>query len=358
MVDVLVKFCNVIIKHNHNPRRWLKVVDVVIEKGKGPRIDKLRILEMIEANLQLVMRILLGSRMNERIETDARVSKCNYGSRSGHSIENELVEKRLTMDCAKKSGEENVHAMSDLEAFYDRQLPELCGLVEESLGANRKVVTLVSKVLTRLEHHVGTVNGVSKDKHGGEKDVLGRIGQGNVFSGVACRDVSYLIFKQLKKRKLGIKIESYRKGKIEHRLVIARVDDADFCTSGDNCETKMKKIASHCMKMYEATGGKVQKDKVHVCCWKWENNKIMNAKVDIILKEEVIKQIKVHESIKTLGVCVNPQLNWNVHFGYVKNKMQDVVRKLMRTEIRVHQACMCFNVCMLTNVFWMRNIKI
>ena len=52
----------------------------------------------------------------------------------------------------------------------------------------------------------------------------------------------------------------------------------------------------------------------------------MNLKVDIKLKEEGIKQIKVHESIKTLGVCVNSQLNWNVQHDYVKNKMQDAVR--------------------------------
>ena len=58
----------------------------------------------------------------------------------------------------------------------------------------------MSKVLPRLEHYIGTVNDVSKDKYGGEKDMLGGTGQGNVFSGVACRDVSCLIFKQLKKR--------------------------------------------------------------------------------------------------------------------------------------------------------------
>ena len=51
IVEVLIKFCNVIIKHNHYPKRWLKVFDVVIEKGKGPRIDELRTLEMIEADL-------------------------------------------------------------------------------------------------------------------------------------------------------------------------------------------------------------------------------------------------------------------------------------------------------------------
>ena len=85
------------------------------------------------------------------------------------------------MGHAKKSGEENMHDVSDLEACYDKKLPELCGLVEESLATNRKVVQLVSKVLPRLEHHVGTVNGVSKDKHGGKKDTSCGTGQGNVF---------------------------------------------------------------------------------------------------------------------------------------------------------------------------------
>ena len=48
--------------------------------------------------------------------------------------------------------------------------------------------------------------------------------------------------------------------------MIACVDDADFCTSGDNSEMKMKMIASYHVKMHEATEGKAQKDKVFVCC--------------------------------------------------------------------------------------------
>ena len=60
----------------------------------------------------------------------------------------------------------------------------------------------------------------------------------------------------------------------------------------------------------------------------------------------------VNESIKTLGVYMNPQIEWNDQCEHVKNKMQVTVRKLMRTEMKVHQACMCFNVHMLTNVFF------
>ena len=35
MVDVLVKFNNVVIKLNHHPERWLKVARVMIEKRKA-----------------------------------------------------------------------------------------------------------------------------------------------------------------------------------------------------------------------------------------------------------------------------------------------------------------------------------
>ena len=72
----------------------------------------------------------------------------------------------------KKTGEVNVYTMSDLEACYDRQTPKLCGLVEEHIVANRKAVKLLTKMLPRFEHHVGTVNGVSKEKHGGVKELL------------------------------------------------------------------------------------------------------------------------------------------------------------------------------------------
>ena len=52
-----------------------------------------------------------------------------------------------------------------------------------------------------------------------------------MFSGVACRDMSCVIFRKLEKHKIGIITKSKHKGAIEHRAVIAQVDDADFYTS-------------------------------------------------------------------------------------------------------------------------------
>ena len=53
MVKMLVKFDNIIIKFNHCPSTWSKVVDVMIEKVKGPRLGKVRTLEMIGDDMQL-----------------------------------------------------------------------------------------------------------------------------------------------------------------------------------------------------------------------------------------------------------------------------------------------------------------
>ena len=79
------------------------------------------------------------------------------------------------------------------------------------------------------------------------------------------------------------------------------------------------------------------------------NNK---CNVEIKLNEEGIKQITVNESIKTSGVHANPQIEWNNQCEHVKNKMQVIVRKLMRIEMKVHHThVFFFNLHVLTNVF-------
>ena len=59
----------------------MKTLDLTIEKGKGPVLGKLRTIQLIEADLQLVMRILVNNRNKYIIERDSRIAKNNYESR-------------------------------------------------------------------------------------------------------------------------------------------------------------------------------------------------------------------------------------------------------------------------------------
>ena len=51
-------------------------------------------------------------------------------------------------------------------------------------------------------------------------------------------------------------------------MVIAHVDNACFCTGSKNSKMKIQETVPHYVKMHEATGGKVQKEKVSVHYWR------------------------------------------------------------------------------------------
>ena len=47
---ILIRYYNLIIKYRYYLTRWLKTLDVTIEKGKKPILGKLRTIQLIEAD--------------------------------------------------------------------------------------------------------------------------------------------------------------------------------------------------------------------------------------------------------------------------------------------------------------------
>ena len=90
------------------------MLDVMIGKGKGMLLGKLRIITLIEADLQCIMRTCLGDNDEEIIEKDRQFSKANHGSRRNYSIETALLEKRLMFDNSVLSGDKTICTITDL----------------------------------------------------------------------------------------------------------------------------------------------------------------------------------------------------------------------------------------------------
>ena len=86
----------------------------MIEKGKGLKLGKLRTIQLIEADMQLLIRVFMSLQNQGQIEKDLRLSKCNYGSQKTYSIENAILKKRLIYDSSRLSGETIVHNLTDL----------------------------------------------------------------------------------------------------------------------------------------------------------------------------------------------------------------------------------------------------
>ena len=98
----------------------MKVLDVILEKDKGPIIGKLRTIQLIEADLQLLMRIFTGGRNNHNAESNERLSQHNCSSRRNYSIDTAIFEKKLMHNASIRDREPTLHNISDLKAPYSR----------------------------------------------------------------------------------------------------------------------------------------------------------------------------------------------------------------------------------------------
>ena len=112
-------------------------------------LGKLRTITLIEADLQYIMRIYLSDDKEELIEKDKRISKSNYGSRKNYSIENAILEKRLVIDRSLISCKKTIYHLTDLKSYYNHQLVNIGGLIEESIRRERDIMKMLTKLIPR-----------------------------------------------------------------------------------------------------------------------------------------------------------------------------------------------------------------
>ena len=337
--------------------RWLDIVDVTLEKGKGPRLDKLRIIQLIEGDLQLLMRICVSNRTTEYAEQSNRLSTANYGNRKGYDINTAILEKRLIHDTSAYQKYPTIHYTDDRQACYDRQLPEIGLLAERSFGMSEEESSLLMQVLKNFNHFLATAYGIAKTSYGGHNDQLGGTGQGNILSGAICRNISGLIFKILDNLKLGIECASPVTRRRLLRAIIAFVDDADFFSNGKNVVRKLQRLIKLYNKLYSSTGGAGQLEKNLYYLWKT----FINGKGEMVF-EDVIASIYVHHTrieqkpikcaTKSLGVYYTPDANWEEQFCAMKEKMVDSVKKLVSTSVTPAQVHTFFHTYLIKKVFF------
>ena len=69
-----------------------------------------------------------------------------------------------------------MHNMTDLEAYYNRKLPNISSIIQELVGVEWKIIKLLIKVILRFEHYVCTSYRVNTTYYKGLTELLARIG--------------------------------------------------------------------------------------------------------------------------------------------------------------------------------------
>ena len=92
----------------------------MLDKGKEPVLGKLQTIQLVEANLQLLIWVFIRNRNKIEIEKDDCYSKFNFRLRKYFSIEEVLMKKRLIYNCSIVTQKPIIYVITDLTTYYDR----------------------------------------------------------------------------------------------------------------------------------------------------------------------------------------------------------------------------------------------
>jgi hypothetical protein len=94
VADLYAIMASLPLKHRFAPKRWQTCIDAILEKLPGqPRIEKLRIIMLYEADFNFVLKLIWGRRLVRHAEFHNCLGDKNHGSHSGRQSPDVLLEK-------------------------------------------------------------------------------------------------------------------------------------------------------------------------------------------------------------------------------------------------------------------------
>ena len=149
----------------------------MLDKGKGQRIDKLCILQLVEADLNFVLKLLWGHRLNQSAHNNTLYDKSQYAI-LGKTCTSAVLNKVLFADLTRQTKCPASMTDNDNTAAFDRILPALSIVMCRRLGLPKSAALFLFTLLWTMNFRVGTAHGISTNSYGANDDPLNP-GQGS-----------------------------------------------------------------------------------------------------------------------------------------------------------------------------------
>jgi hypothetical protein len=169
------------VKHCHTYRRWETVHNFLIEKIPGiPRIDKLRVIHLYEADWSLLQKSFVAYKLNNLASKQRTIPIEQAGGRPGRSAI-ELAACRVfifeTMRLQRLSG---AVLYNDAKACYERVIENISNLAIMKQGLPIEISQLHAQTFQQINYFIKHKLGVGKipHSHRNPKPVYG-VGQGS-----------------------------------------------------------------------------------------------------------------------------------------------------------------------------------
>mmetsp|Transcript_20247 Transcript_20247/g.28846 ORF Transcript_20247/g.28846 Transcript_20247/m.28846 type:complete len:299 (+) Transcript_20247:1613-2509(+) len=145
----------------HSPLpRWKYATQLMLEKGKGPAIENLRIIQLLEADMNWLLRSLWGRRLNHHAQAEGIYSEDQYAA-PGKLCWSAILNKVIYFDLLRQMRHCGALMDNDATAAFDRVLPALCVVTCRQLGMPKTAQRFFFTLLRQMEYTVTTAHGTS-----------------------------------------------------------------------------------------------------------------------------------------------------------------------------------------------------
>ena len=180
LAELYATMASMPLKHGFAPKRWQKCIDAILEKTPGqPRIEKLRIIMLYEADFNFVLKLIWGRRLVRHAEMHNCLGEENHGSRAGRQSTNALLEKLFVYEYARLTRTSLITVDNDAKSCYDRIIKSLAMIACIAVGLPLLAAAMHNKTHHGMQHSIKTRHGTLRPYSGTDTDAFEGTGQGS-----------------------------------------------------------------------------------------------------------------------------------------------------------------------------------
>jgi Reverse transcriptase (RNA-dependent DNA polymerase) len=329
--QILQLYCDIInisIQNGHSLQRWQKSTTTMIEKIPGcPRLDKLRVIHLFEADYNLVLKVLWGKRLVENADSMDLLHQGQSGSRPNRRCVDVVLGKTMKYEYALLTRTSLAVLDNDAKACYDRIVCNLASTVSKKFGMPANAVRLQAATLENMRYNLRTAlrDSTVCYQHSQKTPIHGT-GQGSCSSPSLWLLISSVLMKCLSAHGNGMMMKSVSNKSDIKDIIEGFVDDTSiFGNIGQDISAVMSNFSADANlwnTLLNASGGLLEFSKCFYYLLSWSFDKGGNP-VSATTAEQVglhtglvitdvktniskpIEQKEPTEAHRTLGVHLN-----------------------------------------------------
>lgn len=347
------RMCTLPLQYGFSLPRWQNSVNAMLEKSSGSRrVEKLRIIHLFEADFNFVLKLIWGRRLMRFAETHNLLGEDQHGSRAGRRATDACLEKRILYDFTCHTRSSLITVDNDAAGCYDRIIRTLAMVACLSMGLPAPAAEMHNITHTGMTHKVSTLHGISAGSYAASpEEALEGTGQGSGASPAIWCIICITMLHAFTLFAKGMAIFDPMHTIMLRIYTVYFVDDgmpgandatAATATPDNTLVAQAEKEAQSWEKILHASGGALETTKcfTYMLFHEWNDSGIPRLrKPDNIIPRVRLTQSETGEAniltcvdpskgIRTIGVRIAPNGNWNDEFVHRLSQARSLARQL------------------------------